>query len=54
MMIDPLQVVLASHPGLPVFFNAHKKNWEGLVDLVMYCICHHFCHAQFVEMVADT
>ena len=20
---------------IPMFFNAHKKNWEGLVDLVM-------------------
>ena len=24
--------VLASYPGLPMFFNVHEKNWEGLVD----------------------
>ena len=26
---------VASYPGLPVVFNARKKIWEGLVNLVM-------------------
>ena len=25
-------------PGLPMFFNIHEKNWEGLVD-VMDVVC---------------
>lgn len=28
--------IIASYPGFPMFFNARKKNWEGLIDLVMY------------------
>ena len=27
--------LLASNPGLPMFFNTHEINWEGLVDLMM-------------------
>ena len=23
-----------SYPSLPMFFNAHQKNWEGLIDFV--------------------
>ena len=23
---------VASYPGLPMIFNVHEKNWEGLVD----------------------
>ena len=33
--------VLASFPGLPMFFNVHEKNREGLVDFhdVMDVVC---------------
>ena len=32
---------LASYPGLPMFFNIHEKNREGLVDFgdVMDVVC---------------
>ena len=33
--------VVASYPGLSMFFNVHEKNWEGLVDFgdVMDVVC---------------
>ena len=32
---------LALYPGLPMFFNIHKKTWEGLVDFgdIMDVVC---------------
>ena len=32
---------VASYPGLPMFFNVHEKNREGLVDFhaVMDVVC---------------
>ena len=33
--------LVASYPGLPMFFNIHKKNQEGLADFgdVMDVVC---------------
>ena len=33
--VKPLIRDLALYPGLPMFFNARKKDWERLVKLVM-------------------
>ena len=36
-----VRFILASYPGLPMFFNIHEKNQEGLVDFhdVMDVVC---------------
>ena len=36
-----LYIHVASYPGLPMFFNLHEKNLEGLVDFgdVMDVVC---------------
>ena len=40
-LLQSCSSLLASYPGLPMFFNVHEKNQEGLVDFsdVMDVVC---------------